>query len=294
MSANTERFIKKITVEKKITSLPSKNYTVEDLKKGVINVDSNDEKVFGSLFKTAIDQHTGNGEVSLFWLMGGTSKNSKVLATGDGNNPDLSFNGIPIEVKAYASIDKKFTVGRFTGQTAFREMVSLIFAVSNLMSTGNLKGSQSYIDVLNFNYSDLEKAAENMCILRSLLMNLKRSEKTTFEQLPFLGTILSNINKFDTTAKKNGLSKICGGGPSRPGGEVIAKELSKHLLKNLLSAKPGEGGYFANVIEKGGNYSIEYVKVDLSKIDNLSPTKLSEGFSANQGQLQISLAKLFR
>jgi hypothetical protein len=291
MSANTKKFIEKITVENKITALPSKKY---ELKNGVINVDSKDNDVFGSLFKSSIDKHTGNGEVSLFWLLGGTSKNSKVLATGDDNNPDLSFKGIFIEVKAYASFDKKFTVGRFTGQTDFREMVSLIFAVSNLMATGNLKGSQSYIDVLNFNYSDLEKAAENMCILRSLLMKLKRSEKTTFEKLPVLGTILSNINKFDTTAKNNGLSKICGGGPSRPGGEVIAKELSKHLLKNLLSAKPGEGGYFANVIEKGGNYSIEYVKVDLSKIDNLSPTKLSEGFSANQGQLQISLAKLFR
>ena len=290
MSANTKKFIEKITVENKITALPSKKY---ELKNGVMDVNSKDNDVFGSLFKSSIDKHTGNGEVSLFWLLGGTSKNSKVLATGDKNNPDLSFNGIFIEVKAYDSF-KKFTVGRFTGQTAFREMVSLIFAVSNLMSTGNLKGSQSYIDVLNFNYSDLEKAAENMCILRSLLMKLKSSEKTTFEQLPFLGTILSNINKFDTTAKKNGLSKICGGGPTRPGGELIAKELSKHLLKNLLSAKPGEGGYFANVIEKGGNYSIEYVKVDLSKIDNLSPTKLSEGFSAGQGQLQISLAKLFR
>ncbi len=294
MPANTDNFIKKITVENKITTFPSKTYTIQDLKKGTVIVESEDKEVFKSLFKESIDQHTGNGEVSLFWLMGGTKKDSKVKATGDGNNPDLSFDGVSIEVKAYASIDKKFTAGRFTGQTDFREMVSIIFAVSNLMATGNVKASQTYVDVLNFNYSDLEKAAENMCILRSLLMKLQRSEEDTFKKLPFLNQFLTNIFKFDATAKRNGLGNICGGGTSRPGGEMIAKELSKYLLNNLLSVKPGEGGYFANVSEKNGSFIIEYVKVDLSKLDKLTTKTLAEGFSANQGQLQISLSKLFR
>lgn len=259
----------------------------------------NDKDVsnFNKLFQvTGQSQGVGYGEIALYWLFGSKSEH-----TASKNEPDLRIDGNSAEVKSYnEGLNKTFILGRFASQVDFREMISIIFGISNLSSSGTLKNSsrgvgQNFVDVLNFNYNDLVEASDKFCDLRSALHVLKNdiAGKRAFDVLPFLDGVVNNTNKFDILAKKNGLSNICGVGSKKPGGKLIGAELTKFLLKNLLGTKPGDKGYFVNVAKNSNTFDISYIQVDLSKINERSVMDLTKGFSAVGGQVNINLKYLF-
>lgn len=278
---------------------PKQQYTISPGTGRIIINNLDDKANFKKLFNVTSGQGTGFGEIALFWLFNGNG--SKAESTAGRNNPDLRINGSNAEVKSYnQGLDHTFTLGRFQAQIDFREMISIIFGISNLSSSGVLKNSskgasQKFIDVLNFNYRDLVDAADKFCDLRSALHILKEDKigKRAFELLPFLDNVISNCEKFDRIAKSNNLSTICGIGADKPGGKLIGAELTKFLLKNLLGTKPGDQGYFINGAKKGNDIEMTYIQVNLNKINDRPINLLEKGFSANGGQININLKHLF-
>lgn len=279
--------------------IPSGKYLISGGTGALAISNSVDKENFRKLFGETAGQGTGFGEIALFWLFGGTKKAPTVTSTQGLNNPDLNITGVGnVEVKSYSQgLDHTFTLGRFQSQIAFREMVSIIFGVSNLSSSDAIKNTkrqtQNFIDILNFNYKDLVSASDKFCDLRSALYTLKKDKigKKAFELLPFLGNLENNFDQFDQLAKQNGLSILCGVGSAKPGGDLIGEELTKLILKNLIGTKPGDKGYFINVADNGDK--ITYIQVDLNKINGRSITQLEKGFNANGGQVQINLKQLF-
>jgi hypothetical protein len=294
MSAEFKKKIK----DKIKDDTPSKEYLLSNGSGSLVISNNSDKDNFKKLFGETAGQGTGFGEIALFWLFGGTLTPPTAISTQGENNPDLKIGGVSAEVKSYSKgLDNTFILGRFQSQTSFREMVSIIFGISNLSSSGVLKnsktGTQQFIDVLNFNYKDLVTAAEKFCDLRSALYSLKKDKigQKAFDLLPFLNNLESSFDQFDQIAKRNNLSAICGVGVSKPGGEKIGQELTKFVLKNLIGTKPGDKGYFINVTNNGD--SITYIQVDLEKINDRKVTQLEKGFNANGGKISINLKQLF-
>jgi len=290
-------FIQKIEATLGKNILPKKTYKLPP-GTGTLTLDSEDKDNFKKLFEVTAGQGTGFGEIALFWLFNGNG--SKAESTTGKNNPDLKINGSNAEVKSYnQGLDHTFILGRFQSQIDFREMISIIFGISNLSSSGTVKnikgGSQKFVDILNFNYKDLINASEKFCDLRTALNNLKNDKvgERAFKLLPFLDNVISNCDKFDQLARNNGLSSICGIGADKPGGKLIGAELTKFLLKELIGTKPGNQGYFINGAKKGNDIEMTYIQVNLDKINDRSINELEKGFSANGGQVNINLKHLF-
>ena len=55
----------------------------------------------------------GNGEISLYWLYQHSNSSVDVKDTRGSDNPDLMFDGVGVEVKAYPKHNGKHGLGRF-------------------------------------------------------------------------------------------------------------------------------------------------------------------------------------
>jgi hypothetical protein len=259
---------------------------------GLTKLHPGDVDTFQQLYDVAPNKGVGNGEVSLFWLYNWGPRSNRAQETRGGNDPDLRVDGKNVEVKAYGK-HNKISLGRFQDQKVFRELISTIFAVDNLMR------ESGFVDVANFKYKDLSRAAEHFCSLRHMMM----SDETGITKFPFFRTTMSKIQSFEKLAAANGLNAACYSGSSkRPGGERIALELSKYIIRQLLGEKPGDKGYMLNTIP---DYSkrrmdvskgIMLYKVDLENMESSSNILGSESpqtFTFNGGAFSADFQKLF-
>lgn len=242
----------------------TKKYPV---KTGVVKPVAKDLKVFEQLYLVKPDQITGNGEVALYWLYNytadnrnqdGTIKKEIAKSTQGDNAPDLMIGGVNVEVKAYKNFDKAISLGRFQSQKDFRAMVGMLFSAGNFLNEANY-------GELKFDYFVLKEAAEAFCQFRQAVFD------NNLDNIPVFKKMAKQFRNFDALAKQNGLDAICyKAGRSRPGGKVIATELVKFILRQLMGQKPGDGGFMCNVtgdktsFDKNGG--IEYYKIS---IDNM-------------------------
>ena len=294
--------------------VPSKAYKLDNTSSGIkeINItDVKDKNVFKVLFPiTGNNQNIGYGEVALFWLFGGMREEATALMNQEKNKPDLLIsNGrskidVGLEVKSYKGFKSMTGVGRFQENIVFREMVSIIFGVANLVSSNAIKNTnikktanQKFIDVLNFNYKDLVSAADKFCNLRSSILSIAEDKrKDLYNILPFLSQFEGNFKKFEELAGKIGIKEqdeLCGTGDKAPGGEVIGKVLTKYLLNHLLKVKPGNNGFFMDPGNSDQTKPIQYLRVNLSNIDDLDKETIDRAFQANGAVLSIRLGDIF-
>ena len=276
-----------ITDEKDIPKVVGK-YSITP---GKLNIAPKDIETFQALFAAGTNKGVGNGEVSLFWLFNWGGRPVRAIETRGGNDPDLKIDNKNVEVKAYGQ-HNKFSLGRFQNQKEFRELVAIIFSIDNLMrETG-------FTDVANFKYKDLSRSSESFCKLRQVILaNKQLREFELFKQ------IVKKIDRFEYLANQEGLKSVCyTGSNTRPGGEKIAMELSKYILKKLLGEKPGNGGYMLNLVPDSSkkrldeNAGIMIYKVDLENMES-SPSILGseapQTFTFNGGAFSANFDKLF-
>lgn len=264
-------------------------YTVSP---GLKHLHPNDVATFQQLYDVAPNKGVGNGEVSLFWLYNWGSRKNRAQETRGGNDPDLRIDGKNVEVKAYGK-HNKISLGRFQDQKVFRELISTIFAIDNLMR------ESGFVDVANFKYRDLARAADHFCSLRHMLM----SDKTGITKFPFFKSTMNKIQNFEKLAAANNLKASCySGADKRPGGDAIALELSKYIIAQLLGEKPGDKGYMLNTIPDATKRKMDIskgimlYKVDLANMES-SPSILGsespQTFTFNGGSFSADFQKLF-
>lgn len=276
-----------ISDEKRIPQVMG-NYTI---KPGKLVIDYRDLATFQDLFAAGTNKGVGNGEVSLFWLFNWGRRSGRAIETRGGNDPDLKIDNINVEVKAY---DKhgKISLGRFQDQKVFREMLSIIFSVDNIMRDGG------FTDVANFKFTDLARSAETFCQIRHMLLS-----EPSLGKFKFFEQLLKKAERFETLASNNGMNPVCYSGPkTRPGGNIIAMEMSKYILKELLGQKPGNKGYMLNLVPDSTrtklnvDKGIMLYKVDLDKMETdpaVLGSETPQTFSFNGGAFSANFDKLF-
>ena len=261
------------------------------IKPGKLQIHPLDLDIFQELFAAGTNKGVGNGEVSLFWLFNWGGKSGRAVETRGGNDPDLLIDGNKVEVKAYGN-HNKFSLGRFQNQKIFREMVAIVFSVDNIMR------EKGFTDLANFKYSDLARSAETFCEIRHMLM-----KEPSLRQYKIFEQLMKKVERFESLAYNNDMKAACYTGTNtRPGGQLIAMEMSKYILKQLLGDKPGDKGYMLNLVPDGSKkkmnttQGIMLYKVDLDKMETSPEILGSESpqtFTFNGGAFSANFSKLF-
>ena len=212
----------------------------------------------------------GNGEISLYWLYQHSNSSVDVKDTRGSDNPDLMFDGVGVEVKAYPKHNGKHGLGRFGQDREQLKMLGVIFGINALSKQfkgseegknvnpltwdgGNLKDAME--EVIKFQAIDLEQLSELYDIFKQIKTNLE-----------FLN---ERLGEYSTA-------------------EEGARKMSLEFIKPKINRKPGPGGFLANVLING---SCRFWQIDYTKIvdneDSLNHIK------ATQGSMQVDFERLF-
>lgn len=259
------------------------------------------------LFKKARAKSTGNGEVSLWWLINAQSEKVRrqllenasltnlpcMVNQGgtDGADPDLKVGDTYLEVKSDPAgrIKRLESLGRFSRFGDFIDLVSIINAADNFL---NLKpvpepGKQT-TSLDNLVYDDLKRGAQAFCDLRTVVMNSK-----DLKDMPVFKRMKNTFIFFDEICNKPGLNKeiLKGCTKQGAGGEHIASHLFLFVASQILSEKPGFGNYLVN-IPSGSPTTLESIKIDKSKL-TADKFKTGNNFKIKGGALMMKLSAFF-
>ena len=276
-----------------------------------LKLDTKDEANFREVYKVKPNNNFGNGEVALFWLynyggLSGTRRKANGAPQVDpqekpkdfvsskppeGSLADLNFNGVPVEIKAYpAAHDSIVKLGMWTGvdDGKFLKLVTDLFSLDNIINDRQTSAKR-------FTFSDLERAAEELCLIRHAFHNLSRKDQKTLESFPYFEKIATKIQNVDKKFQDDERLTDCKVGTSdRPGGDVIATKLLEYFLSEYFATKPGVGGYVVNVPGSGGRLS--RTTFDITKIvpDKIDPKGFKDGIKFEDLNLKLAFGKLFK
>jgi hypothetical protein len=216
----------------------------------------------------------GNGEISLYWLYHYSNSGIKVDEGRSGDDPDLFFNGVGVEVKAYSSHAGKKGLGRYGADRDNLRMLSIIFGLNSLSQI--LRGTQESellrtINPTNFKGTDLVPA----CNAVIAMSNIEGLEEFAADY-PIFTVIRDNVrsvvNELDN--------------PST--GEEAARRMAVRFLTSKLGRKPRNGGYLASVLKSG---NVLFYGIDLDKMAN--DPELLNNMGAQQSSMVINFIKTF-
>ena len=211
----------------------------------------------------------GKGEISLYWLYNYSNSGVTVTEGRDGDDPDLRFDGVGVEVKAYGKHTGKNKIGRFGADKENLKLLSVIFGIDALIKVLQPGEEGKTLNPFNFAGSDLKGAMDRLMYLNSVDLEGLSKQYTLFK------TISDNIQLVQT-----GL-----GGFSDP--EDGAISMAKKMLNDKLGRKPGPGGYLASVKLDG---DCKFFGIDLEK---LSSEEVLNNMSVTQAALNLDFGKTF-
>jgi len=256
---------------------PKGNYS---LKGGTFeeNVSAQDKLAFDKLYNTAPPKKgeeegetkgVGNGEVALYWLY--KYSDNPVTVGRSGDDPDLFFGDIGVEVKAYTKHTGKIGLGRFGADKENLQLLSIIFGIRALSEALGNKAEGPSINPTNFKGTDLIPAFEQVLEL---------------EKIPDLDRLASQYNIFATIKQNIDVLNEKLGNPTDA--KEAAQAMAAKMVSSKLSRKPGNGGYLANVLKNG---SMKFFKIDLTSIEDNE--NLLENFMVKQSAIHIDFGKIF-
>ena len=243
-----------------------------------ITVKSDDMPTFKALYGVAPPKKgqsegqtkgVGNGEIALYWLYNFSDSGVEVTEGRNGDDPDLYFNGIGVEVKAYGK--PIIGLGRFGADKENLGLLSVIFGINALSKALGGEGTKRTVNPTNFRGSDLVPALQQVLDLEDIddLPGLA-------SKYPIFRTIQDNI-----AVVNNALSD-----PTNAVDAAIA--MSFELLDSKLGRKPGDGGFLADV---EGNGDIKFYGIDLKKLR--TSDNLLDNFGSKQSSLYLNFGALF-
>ena len=245
-----------------------------------IQVAESDKEVWNKLFNVAPPKKgeeegetkgVGNGELALYWLYNYSKSEVSVEEGRKGDDPDLFFNGVGVEVKAYSSHTGKIGLGRFGADKENLSLLSVIFGIDTLSKTLGGGETLKTINPTNFKGEDLIPAFVQVLELEKIddLSGLAT-------RYPIFKTLKDNIDTLNTQLNN----------PDTP--ETAAKSMTLKMLTSKLGRKPGNGGYLANVLKNG---DIKFFAIDLDKIEGSEA--LLNDFAVKQSAIYVNFDKLF-
>jgi len=182
---------------------------------------------------------SGDGEISLYWLYqhGG---NSEVQARGTqgSDNPDLEFNGVGVEVKAYGKIAHESAkgLGRFSSDKPQLDALGILFGFQKLIVALEPKASGKFpadISPSNFHAHQLIGAFEVLQQLLEVDLDALGEEYSLFKDIKIrLDSLKSKIGEWDNP-------------------EDGARKMTVYFMSPKVGRKPGDGGFLVNVKDDG-------------------------------------------
>ena len=212
----------------------------------------------------------GNGEISLYWLYQHSNSSVDVKDTRGSDNPDLTFDGVGVEVKAYPKHNGKHGLGRFGQDREQLKMLGVIFGINSLSKQFKGASEGKNVNPLTWDGGNLKDAMEEVI----------KFTNVDLEQLAGIYDIFSQIkSNIDFLEERLGEFKTA---------EEGARKMSLEFVKPKIARKPGDGGFLANVLENGNCrfWQIDYSKV-VNNEDSLNHIK------ATQGSMQVDFERLF-
>ena len=195
---------------------------------------------------------TGNGEVALYWLyQHGGAPSVNVEGTQGSDNPDLEFNGIGVEVKAFGTDHSKAKgLGRWSQDKDQLDALGILFGFQKLVSTLEPKASGKLppdISPNNFKGYQLEAAFEYMDKLLEVDLEALGEEYSIF---------LDIKRRLDSLVAKIGEWKDPEDG---------ARRMAVYFISPKVGRKPGDGGFLTHVKEDG---DCRFWQFDVEKLKN--------------------------
>lgn len=243
-------------------------------------VQASDKPTFDKLFNIAPpkvgeeegqSKGVGNGEIALYWLYNYSDSKVDVEEGRSGDDPDLYFNKVGVEVKAYKSHRGIIGLGRFGSDKENLALLSMIFGVRALNKALGSSIEGPAINPTNFSGKELIPTFKKVLELGKIEdLDSLASKYEVFK------IIKSNIEYINTHLDD-------------PVDEVeAAKKLALNLLKYKLGRKPGDGGYLANVLKNG---SIKFFAIKFDSL--LDSDSLLNDFKVSQSAIKINFDKIF-
>ncbi|MBT4678871.1 MAG: hypothetical protein HOB69_03315 [Flavobacterium sp.] len=224
----------------------------------------------------SVSKGVGNGELALYWLYK-YSGTVNVTEGREGDNPDLEFGGVGVEVKAYGSHTGKAGLGRFGQDTKQLKLLGMIFGINALVQgfkekDPGKKWAPKDRNPLTWKGSDLIEAFEVV----EQFHNVDISQLA--EIYPLFEEIENNMKWMETNL---------GGWKNAEEG---ARKMAKEFVMPKLGRKPRDGGYLANCkLPKG--YDIRFFNIDLEKI--ITREDAINHISTSQGNMKINYQEIF-
>ena len=220
---------------------------------------------------------SGDGEISLYWLYQYSKSSVEARGTQGADNPDLTFDNIGVEVKAYPEHQGKHGLGRFGQDTENLKMLGVIFGINALTTIfkgipEGKKRAPKNVNPLTWDGGNLKDAMEEVMKIQDV----------DFEQL----AVIPGYELF-VQIKENMdfLNDRLGDYSSAEEG---ARAMSLEFVKPKIARKPGPGGFLVNVLNSG---DCRFWQIDYSKIlDNKDSLK---HIKASQGSMEMDFDELF-
>lgn len=142
-----------------------------------IQVKADDKDVWDKLYNVAPPKKgeeegetkgVGNGEIALYWLYNFSNSGINVEEGREGDDPDLFFNGVGVEVKAYSSHTGKIGLGRFGADKDNLALLSVIFGINALSKALGGGDVSRTVNPTNFKGEDLIPAFDQVLELEKI------------------------------------------------------------------------------------------------------------------------------
>ena len=197
---------------------------------------------------------TGNGEVALYWLyQHGGAPGVNVEGTQGADNPDLEFNGVGVEVKAFGIAHEKAKgLGRWSQDKDQLDALGILFGFQKLVSTLQPKASGKLppdISPNNFKGYQLKDAFDQLAKLKEVKLEKLGEEYPIF---------LDIKDRLDSLA-----AKIGDWDPEDT--EDAARRMAVYFISPKVGRKPGDGGFLTHVLESG---DCRFWAFDVEKLKN--------------------------
>ena len=218
----------------------------------------------------------GNGELALYWLYK-YSGTVDVTEGRDGDDPDLRFGGVGVEVKAYDKHTGKAGLGRFGQDTKQIKLLGMAFGLNALVAgfrekDPGKKWAPKEANPLTWNGEDLIDAFK-------VVMEFKNVDISQLADIyPLFDEIEKNMKWMDEN-----LGDFANA-------DEGARKMAKLFVLPKLERKPGDGGYLANCkLPKG--HDIRFFNIDLNKI--VTREDAINHISTSQGNMKINYQEIF-
>jgi len=243
------------------------------------NLVGEDEKIWVQLYSTLPLKKdseiptagAGKGEVATYWAFKYNVNKHNVIASGKGEDPDLTINGIGCEIKSYTTAD--ITLGKWRSDYENVNLLNKLFGLLALFSEFDDK----YLSTKNTGDFKAQDIVSAFHIMATFEENEALRDMDMFKPLyARIDSVYSKLDLPKNTSAKAGATKL------------IRKVLSNKLYKKPRMSK--EKGYVLNVSEKGVG---KFYLINNDTVNNIDDERILNGVKVKSSELVINFQELF-